>query len=184
MTKLLLFVIEYFTQWRVHGWEPEARSQLQVTEVSFCVAPPKMFCSCFCLGFNVAETNFGNDNLLGFILMNSCDWKIFSATTIWRPSNSVIQYSCPASFFERFQKITYIYIVCSIVSLYSRGRVFFLSAFLIEEDTELQRTAAISDHLIKTLTGFLVKNDLDDSSYALMREVSTLIYITLKFITF
>lgn len=52
----------------------------------------------------------------------------------------------------------------------------FLSAFLIEEDTELQRTAAISDHLIKTLTGFLVKNDLDDSSYALMREVSTLKY--------
>lgn len=43
-------------------------------------------------------------------------------------------------------------------------------AFLIEEDTELQRTAAISDHLIKTLTGFLVKNGLDDSSYALMRE--------------
>lgn len=43
-------------------------------------------------------------------------------------------------------------------------------AFLIEEDTELQRTAAISDHLIKTLTGFLVKSDLDDSSYALMRE--------------
>lgn len=43
-------------------------------------------------------------------------------------------------------------------------------AFLIEEDTDLQRTAAISDHLIKTLTGFLVKNDLDDSSYALMRE--------------
>ncbi|KAM7446608.1 Armadillo repeat-containing protein 8 [Porites harrisoni] len=43
-------------------------------------------------------------------------------------------------------------------------------AFLIEEDTELQRTAAISDHLIKTLTGFLVKNDLDDGSYALMRE--------------
>jgi len=36
----------------------------------------------------------------------------------------------------------------------------------------LQRTAAISDHLIKTLTGFLVKSDLDDSSYALMREVS------------
>jgi len=51
---------------------------------------------------------------------------------------------------------------------------FFLSAFLIEEDTELQRTAAISDHLIKTLTGFLVKNDLDDGSYALMREVSTM----------
>ena len=49
-----------------------------------------------------------------------------------------------------------------------------LSAFLIEEDTELQRTAAISDHLIKTLTGFLVKNDLDDSSYALMREVGTM----------
>ena len=46
-----------------------------------------------------------------------------------------------------------------------------LVAFLIEEDTELQRTAAISDHLIKTLTGFLVKSDLDDSSYALMREV-------------
>ena len=46
-----------------------------------------------------------------------------------------------------------------------------LLAFLIEEDTELQRTAAISDHLIKTLTGFLVKSDLDDSSYALMREV-------------
>ena len=45
------------------------------------------------------------------------------------------------------------------------------AAFLIEEDTELQRTAAISDHLIKTLTGFLVKSDLDDSSYALMREV-------------
>lgn len=43
-------------------------------------------------------------------------------------------------------------------------------AFLIEEDTDLQRTAAISDHLIKTLTGFLVKNGLDDSSYALMRE--------------
>ncbi|KAJ7391999.1 Armadillo repeat-containing protein 8 [Desmophyllum pertusum] len=43
-------------------------------------------------------------------------------------------------------------------------------AFLIEEDTELQRTAAISDHLIRTLTGFLVKSDLDDSSYALMRE--------------
>ena len=41
-----------------------------------------------------------------------------------------------------------------------------LLAFLIEEDTELQRTAAISDHLIKTLTGFLVKSDLDD-----MREV-------------
>ena len=66
----------------------------------------------------------------------------------------------------------------------SRGRVFFLSAFLIEEDTELQRTAAISDHLIKTLTGFLVKNDLDDSSYALMREVSTLIYITLNLLPF
>lgn len=64
------------------------------------------------------------------------------------------------------------YIFFSIVSLYNRGCVFFLSAFLIEEDTELQRTAAISDHLIKTLTGFLVKNDLDDSSYALMREVS------------
>ena len=46
-----------------------------------------------------------------------------------------------------------------------------LLAFLIEEDTDLQRTAAISDHLIKTLTGFLVKNDLDDGSYALMREV-------------
>lgn len=43
-------------------------------------------------------------------------------------------------------------------------------AFLIEEDTDLQRTAAISDHLIKTLTGFLVKSDLDDISYALMRE--------------
>lgn len=50
-------------------------------------------------------------------------------------------------------------------------RLYF-PAFLIEEDTELQRTAAISDHLIKTLTGFLVKSDLDDSSYALMREVS------------
>lgn len=37
----------------------------------------------------------------------------------------------------------------------------------------MQRTAAISDHLIKTLTGFLVKSDLDDSSYALMREVSS-----------
>ena len=51
--------------------------------------------------------------------------------------------------------------------------VLFIShlAFLIEEDTDLQRTAAISDHLIKTLTGFLVKNDLDDGSYALMREV-------------
>ena len=68
------------------------------------------------------------------------------------------------------------YIFFPIVSPYNRGCVFFLSAFLIEEDTELQRTAAISDHLIKTLTGFLVKNDLDDSSYALMREVSTLKY--------
>lgn len=76
------------------------------------------------------------------------------------------------------------YTFFSTVSPYNRGCMFFLSAFLIEEDTELQRTAAISDHLIKTLTGFLVKNDLDDSSYALMREVSTLIYITLKFITF
>ena len=47
--------------------------QLQVTEVSFCVAPPKMFCSCFGLGFNVAETNFGSENLLGYILMNSYD---------------------------------------------------------------------------------------------------------------
>ena len=62
------------------------------------------------------------------------------------------------------------------MSPYNRGCMFSLSAFLIEEDTELQRTAAISDHLIKTLTGFLVKNDLDDSSYALMREVSTLKY--------
>ena len=52
-----------------------------------------------------------------------------------------------------------------------------LSAFLIEEDTELQRTAAISDHLIKTLTGFLVKSDLDDSSYALMREVGMITYM-------
>ena len=55
------------------------------------------------------------------------------------------------------------------------SKPFLLSAFLIEEDTELQRTAAISDHLIKTLTGFLVKNDLDDSSYALMREVGTML---------
>ena len=62
------------------------------------------------------------------------------------------------------------------MSPYNCGCVFFLSAFLIEEDTELQRTAAISDHLIKTLTGFLVKNDLDDGSYALMREVSTMKY--------
>ena len=62
------------------------------------------------------------------------------------------------------------------MSPYNRGCMFFLSAFLIEEDTELQRTAAISDHLIKTLTGFLVKNDLDDGSYALMREVSTMKY--------
>lgn len=38
----------------------------------------------------------------------------------------------------------------------------------------MQRTAAISDHLIKTLTGFLVKSDLDDISYALMREVSSM----------
>ena len=68
------------------------------------------------------------------------------------------------------------YTFFSTVSPYNRGCMFFLSAFLIEEDTELQRTAAISDHLIKTLTGFLVKNDLDDSSYALMREVSTLKY--------
>ena len=68
------------------------------------------------------------------------------------------------------------YTFFSTMSPYNRGCMFFLSAFLIEEDTELQRTAAISDHLIKTLTGFLVKNDLDDSSYALMREVSTLKY--------
>ena len=47
--------------------------QVQVTEASFCVGPPKMFCSCFGLGFNVAETNSGNENLLGYILMNSYD---------------------------------------------------------------------------------------------------------------
>ena len=68
------------------------------------------------------------------------------------------------------------YTFFSTMSPYNRGCMFFLSAFLIEEDTELQRTAAISDHLIKTLTGFLVKNDLDDGSYALMREVSTMKY--------
>lgn len=72
--------------------------------------------------------------------------------------------------------MTYMYTFFSTMSPYNCGCMFFLSAFLIEEDTELQRTAAISDHLIKTLTGFLVKNDLDDSSYALMREVSTLKY--------
>lgn len=47
--------------------------QLQVTEVSLCVAPPKMLCSCFGTGFNVAETNSGNENLLCFILMKSYD---------------------------------------------------------------------------------------------------------------
>lgn len=105
--------------------------------------------------------------------------KDIPATTILllSPSNSVIQYSCPASFLFRISEDNiHVDIFFSIVSLYNRGCVFFLSAFLIEEDTELQRTAAISDHLIKTLTGFLVKNDLDDSSYALMREVSTLKY--------
>lgn len=92
------------------------------------------------------------------------------------PSNSVIQYSCPASFLIRISEDNIHVHIFSIVRPYNRGCVFFLLAFLIEEDTELQRTAAISDHLIKTLTGFLVKNDLDDSSYALMREVSTLKY--------
>ncbi|XP_031567039.1 armadillo repeat-containing protein 8-like [Actinia tenebrosa] len=43
-------------------------------------------------------------------------------------------------------------------------------AYLIEEDIELQRLAAISDHLIKTMIGFLQKNDMDNDTYALMRE--------------
>ncbi|EDO45842.1 predicted protein [Nematostella vectensis] len=45
-------------------------------------------------------------------------------------------------------------------------------AYLIEEDTELQQLAAISDHLVKTLIGFLHREDLDDDSYAAMRESS------------
>lgn len=49
--------------------------------------------------------------------------------------------------------------------------LFVFTAYLIEEDIELQRLAAISDHLIKTMIGFLQKNDLDDDTYALMREV-------------
>lgn len=147
--------------------------QLQVTEVSFCLAPPKMFCSCFGLGFNVAETNFGNWKPFRLHTDEQLRLKDIPSNNNSSPFEFVIEYSFPASFLFRISEDNIHVHIFSIASPYNRGCVFFLSAFLIEEDTELQRTAAISDHLIKTLTGFLVKNDLDDSSYALMREVST-----------
>ncbi len=42
---------------------------------------------------------------------------------------------------------------------------------MIEEDADLQQTAAIADHLIPTLANYLRKNDLNDEDYARMREV-------------
>jgi hypothetical protein len=47
----------------------------------------------------------------------------------------------------------------------------FILGYLIEEDADLQQTAAIADHLIPTLANYLRKNDLNDEDYARMREV-------------
>jgi hypothetical protein len=51
---------------------------------------------------------------------------------------------------------------------------------LIEEDANLQQTAAIADHLIPTLANYLRKNNLNDEEYARMREVA---YLFLRLIT-
>ena len=51
---------------------------------------------------------------------------------------------------------------------------------MIEEDANLQQTAAIADHLIPTLANYLRKNNLNDEEYARMREVA---YSFLRLIT-
>ena len=55
---------------------------------------------------------------------------------------------------------------------------------MIEEDANLQQTAAIADHLIPTLANYLRKNDLSDGDYARMREVVSCFYCFILYIMY
>ena len=60
------------------------------------------------------------------------------------------------------------------LEVYLHFSLMISTAYLTEEDVNLQKVAAISDHLLITLSGYFNATDPDDAFNSMMREVSQL----------